>query len=274
MLAFEPPHFGPDATIGGVIAAGLSGPRRASSGAVRDFMLGARLLDGRAQVLSFGGRVMKNVAGYDVSRLFAGSLGIFGVILEASIKVLPRPPQEITLRFEMDEVSAIAAVNRWAGQPLPLSASTWSGGALSLRLSGSQTAVTLATAKLGGQVIDALESQSFWEGLREQTDPFFAGADRLWRLSVPSTSAPLALAGRQLIEWGGAERWLITDHPDEVVRGAARAVGGHASIFRGGDRRSAVFMPLAEVNARLHRGLKQAFDPKRIFCRGRLYPDF
>lgn len=274
MLAFEPPYFGVDATLGGVIAAGLSGPRRASSGGVRDFMLGARLLDGRAQVLSFGGRVMKNVAGYDVSRLLAGSLGIFGVILEASLKVLPRPPQEMTLHFEMDEVAAIATLNRWAGQPLPISASAWSAGHLALRLSGSEQAVAAAITKLGGQSVDNATGKVFWNGLREQTDPFFASGARLWRLSVPSTAAPFALAGHQLIEWGGAERWLFTDHPDEVVRGAARAAGGHATVFRGGDRSRGVFMPLAEVTARLHRGLKQAFDPKGIFCRGRLYPGF
>jgi len=271
MLPFEPPHFGTGATLGGCVAAGLSGPRRASAGAVRDFVLGTRLLDGKGDVLSFGGQVMKNVAGYDISRLLVGSLGILGLILEVSLKVLPRPVQERTLRFELPEAGAIETLNRWAGTPLPISASAWCDGELRLRVSGAGAAVRAAAEKLGGETVD--DSEAWWEGVREQTHAFFRGDAPLWRLSVPPATAAIGIQGNQLIEWGGALRWLKSGADATTVRDAARRAGGHATLFRAADKAAGVFEPLDPVTMRLHRGLKAAFDPKGIFNPGRMVPD-
>jgi glycolate oxidase FAD binding subunit len=273
MLAFEPPHFGGAATLGGCVAAGLSGPRRAAAGAVRDFVLGARLLDGCANELAFGGQVMKNVAGYDVSRLLAGSLGILGLILEVSLKVLPRPAAERTLRLELPQEKALEALNRWAGQPLPVSASAWRNSELRVRLSGAQAALRAAAERVGGETVESTAAARFWESVREQSHAFFAGEAPVWRLSLPAHAGPLALPGETLIEWGGALRWLRSEANAETVRAAAAEAGGHATLFRGGDRSAGVFAPLAPALARLHRELKAAFDPAGVFNPGRLYPD-
>jgi len=274
MLAFEPPHFGAGATLGGCVAAGLSGPRRASAGSVRDAMLGAKILDGRGQLLAFGGQVMKNVAGYDVSRLLAGSLGTLGVILEVSLKLLPRPPEERTLKFELPQAKALEILNRWAGQPLPVSASAWRDGELSLRLSGAASAVRAAAQKLGGQAVAQDEAARFWEGVREQSAPFFAGDAPLWRLSLPSQAPALELPGEQMLEWGGALRWLRSSAEAQTVRAAAAQAGGHATLFRAAQKSQGAFAPLSPVLARLHRDLKRAFDPAGILNPGRMYPEF
>jgi glycolate oxidase FAD binding subunit len=281
MLACECPHFGPGATLGGAVAAGLSGPRRQAAGSVRDFVLGAKLLDGRGETLSFGGRVMKNVAGYDVSRLLAGSLGTLGIILEVSLKTLPVPVASATLRFELPEDRAIRALNHWGGKPLPLSASAWHGGELSVRLCGAAAAVRAACETMGGERIDDAAAGVYWRGVREQTDGFFtqggAPLALLWRLSLPSRSAPLGLPGEQLIEWGGALRWLRSGADAALVRDAAAKAGGHATLFRGGDESKAaagVFAPLPAPMLRIHRNLKAQFDPAGIFNRGRMYPEF
>lgn len=274
MLAFEPPHFGAAATIGGCVAAGLSGPRRAAAGAVRDFMLGARLIDGRGHVLSFGGTVMKNVAGYDVSRALAGSLGTLGLIVEVSLKVLPCPRVEQTLRLELDERAALTRVNEWAGQPLPISASAWHAGVLHLRLSGSDAAVGAAHRHVGGETVAAPAAAGYWRGVREHTDAYFAFNAPLWRLSVPSTAEPLALdadARNQLIEWGGALRWLRSAADAQVIRRRATEVGGHATLFRGGDRSAGVFTPLQPGLLAIHKRLKSEFDPAGVFNPGRMY---
>ena len=277
MLAFEPPHFAQfgsgAATIGGAVAAGLSGPRRATAGAVRDFVLGVRLMDGRGEDLAFGGRVMKNVAGYDVSRVMAGALGTLGVILEASLKVLPLPVAETTLRFEMPRDKAVEAMNRWAGRPLPISATAYTDGDLGVRLSGAAAAVKEACATLGGERVGAAEALRFWAGIREQTDPFFAGDEPLWRLAVPSTTPPLALEGRELVEWGGSLRWLKSRAEARKIRDAAARAGGHATLFRGGDKSVGVFNPLAPALAGIHQRLKAEFDPHGVLNRGRLYPE-
>jgi glycolate oxidase FAD binding subunit len=277
MLAFEPPHFGATATVGGCVAAGLSGPRRATAGAVRDFVLGTKLLTGKAEVLSFGGTVMKNVAGYDVSRLLAGSLGTLGVLLEVSLKVLPKSPAEISLRFEMDESTALRRMNEWAGQPLPLSASAWCDGTLTVRLSGARAAISAARTKLGGEQVEDAQAVSFWRGIREHTDPFFVVNAPLWRLGLPSTAEPFAAAGGQLIEWGGAQRWLRSTLSAHEVRKRAKALGGHATLFRGATdangRAEGVFTPLAPPIAAIHKRLKAAFDPAGIFNPGRMYAD-
>lgn len=275
-LPFEPPHFAPTATVAGCVAAGLAGPRRATAGGVRDYVLGVKLLDGRGQVLTFGGQVMKNVAGYDVSRIIAGSLGTLGVILEVSLKVLPRPVAEATLQFAMSEADAIDRLNQWGGQPLPLSASAWQDGVLTVRLSGAEAAVSTASQRLGGERLDPAASVSFWAALREQTADYFAAAAArpLWRLSVPSSAPPLKLAGAQLIEWGGAQRWLVGELAGEQIQARASALGGHASLFRGGNREGEVFAPLAPALLTLHRRLKTAFDPAGILNPGRLYQGF
>jgi len=274
MLAFEPPHFGSSATLGGCLAAGLAGPRRTAYGpcygGVRDFVLGARMLDGRGEILTFGGRVMKNVAGYDLARLLVGSLGILGVILEASVKVLPQPAAQLTLSFELEQQDSLDRLNRWAGQPLPLSASVWHEGVLSVRLSGSRAAVTDARARLGGDMMESSSADAFWSGIREQRHPFFAGAQTLWRVCVPSTLPALELHAEQLIEWGGALRWLRTSQPANEVRAVAQQGGGHATLFRG-ERTSEVFTPLPAPLMAVHKRLKSHFDPAGIFNPGRLY---
>jgi len=268
MLPFEPPCFGEAATIGGTVACNLSGPRRPYAGAARDFVLGARIVNGKGQDLSFGGRVIKNVAGYDVSRLMAGAYGTLGVLTELSFKVLPVPPAQATLAFEMDEATMIERVNRWAGQPLPLSATAWESGVLRVRLSGAASAVAAARAKLGGS--DVADGPAYWEALREQRLPFFEAGRPLWRLSVAQTAAPLGIGLPQLVEWGGGQRWLAGDSALETMRAAAEKARGHATRFRGGERSAGVFHPLAPAIARIHRRLKDSFDPAGILNPGRL----
>ncbi|WP_295999521.1 glycolate oxidase subunit GlcE [Rugamonas sp.] len=282
MLAFEPPRFGAaigaGSTIGGVVASALSGPRRASAGAVRDFVLGAVLMDGQGEIKRFGGQVMKNVAGYDVSRMLAGSLGTLGLITEVSLKVLPLPLREASLRFEMDEIAALKQLNLWAGQPLPISASCWRGGVLSLRLSGADAAVRAALHKLGGAQFDGA---AYWNGLRDQTDDFFSAGD-LWRLSLPPAASAVILKGEQMIEWGGAQRWLkvkaggwANDGDGAAtavdIRRSVGAAGGHATLYRGGDKSAGVFHPLPPALMKIHERMKLAFDPAGIFNPGRMY---
>jgi glycolate oxidase FAD binding subunit len=273
MLAFEAPHFGGNATLGGMVAAGISGPRRQAAGALRDFVLGVKIMDGRGDVLSFGGQVMKNVAGYDVSRLMAGSLGTLAIILEASLKALPVPVAEATLKLELPEDKAIEALNKWGGRPLPISASAWTGGELRLRLSGATAAVVAARKKIGGELVDPAQGERFWTGIREQTDPFFRNDASLWRISIPSAAPPLKLPGEPLIEWGGALRWLCSQADARTVREAAKRAGGHATLFRGGDKSVGVFQPLSQGLMKIHRELKREFDPHGIFNRGRMYPE-
>lgn len=272
-LAFEPPAFGEGATVGGCVAAGLSGPRRMAAGALRDFVLGVKIIDGRGELLNFGGQVMKNVAGYDLSRLVAGSLGTLALIAEVSLKVLPVPVAESTLVFEFDQATALARLNEWGGQPLPISASFWLDGALHLRLSGARAAVSAARQRLGGSLLGDAEASALWAAVREQSHPYFAGDQALWRLALPTDAAALTLAGAQAIEWGGAQRWLRTDADAQAVRNAASAAGGHATLFRGGDKSAGVFHPLAAPLATINSRIKAALDPNRVFGRGRMYPD-
>ena len=271
MLACEPPRFS-GATVGGCVAAGLSGPRRQQAGAVRDFVLGVKLIDGTGQVLNFGGQVMKNVAGYDVSRLLAGSLGTLGVLAEVTLKVLPKPVAERTLVFALEAGDAVTRLNQWGGQPLPISASFWHDGKLCLRLSGARAAVEAAVAKLGGTVVT--EADSLWQSVREQTHPAFAGSI-LWRLALPSTAGEPGLDGLRAIEWGGALRWYAGEQ--EAVRGAAARLGGHAVLYRAPESlrcREGAFAPLSPALLALHRRLKKAFDPRGILNPGRLYAEF
>ena len=272
-LPFEPPRFSADSTLGGVVSAGLSGPRRASAGSLRDYVLGVKIIDGAARELTFGGQVMKNVAGYDVSRLIAGSLGTLGLITEVTLKALPQPVAEATLRFEMLQGEALDKLNRWAALPLPIVASVWSDGMMTLRLAGARAAVASAQRKLGA---DATAPDSFWSDLRDQRQPFFA-AETLWRLSVPSVAPPLDLPGEQLIEWGGALRWLKSDATPEAIRTVAASVGGSAMLYRGAaelKQRVGAFAPLPAPLMALHRNLKAAFDPAGLLNPGRMYLEF
>ena len=274
-LPFEPPHFGAGATLGGMVAAGLSGPRRMAAGAVRDYVLGATLLTAGGDVLRFGGQVMKNVAGYDVSRLLAGSLGVLGVIAEVSLKVLPLPAAEQTLQFALSEAQATRRCNEWGGQALPVSATLWHEGQLSVRLSGATAAVSAAVARLGGECLPAEQAEALWLSVREQTHPFFTDAAVLWRLSLPSATPPLELSGPQLVEWGGALRWHVPLHDhasSQALRDLVTRVGGSATLFRAGPRATvARFHPLDETVKKIHLRLKQEFDPNRILNPGRMY---
>ncbi len=280
-LPFEPPHFGSAGTVGGMVAAGLAGPARAAVGGVRDYVLGATMIDGRGEVLTFGGQVMKNVAGYDVSRVLAGSMGILGVIAEVSLKVLPTSQGSATLRFETaQQADALAAMQRVALSAMPINATAWCNGFLLMRFSGARAAVDAALKQLGGDKLQAPESIKFWDGLRNQNDAFFVAAGKavaegatLWRLSLPATTPALKLEGPTLIEWGGALRWLVSRAPHAAVRHAAESIGGHATLYHARERATQVFTPLSAPLARIHRELKRNFDPDRVFNPGRLYPE-
>jgi glycolate oxidase FAD binding subunit len=267
-LAFDPPRHGADATIGGAIAAGLAGPSRPRHGAVRDHVLGVRVLTGDGRALRFGGEVMKNVAGYDVARLMTGSLGILGVLLELSLRVLPRPPAELTLVFEVDAEAALGWLDDAAHTSLPIIASTWVAGRLYARCEGTDATLAAAHRQLGGEPL--VDGAAFWASVRDHTHPFFAGARRLWRLHLPR-GVGLPFAGAEaLIEWQGAQCWYH-DRQDADPRAVAAAAGGSATLFRGATAEEEVFAPLAPAVLRLHRVLKQIFDPASIVNRGRMY---
>jgi glycolate oxidase FAD binding subunit len=270
MLPFEPPYFGASATLGGTIACGLSGPRRPWTGAARDFVLGINCISGKGEYLRFGGQVMKNVAGYDLSRMLTGSLGTLAVLLDIHLKVLPQPEISTTLRQPCNLTDALQRINLWAAKPVPLSGGCYMDGHLTIRLSGTARGVQAAAEKLGGDRLDS--SATFWQDLREQRLDFFSGNTPLWRLSVPPASAPLDLEGDWLIDWGGALRWLKTDLPAGTIRAATAKAGGHATLFRGGDREGDVFQPLPPALLALHQRLKQSFDPAGILNPGRMYP--
>ncbi len=270
MLAFEPPHFGPEATLGGCIASGFSGPRRAAMGSARDFVLGVRVVNGLGEDLRFGGQVMKNVAGYDLSRLLTGSFGTLGLITEVSLKVLPVPGEDRTLRLDMDEASAIESMNKWAAKPLSLSATCYVDGALYVRLSGAAAAVSASHRKIGGEVVEA--RAAFWQSIREQTHPQFGSAPALWRFSIKSTTAPLGL-GTQIMEWNGALRWIAADLDPSLAFEIAHRANGHATLFRDGNKRRGI-QQFAPGLLAVHKKLKRAFDPHGILGPGRIHADF
>jgi glycolate oxidase FAD binding subunit len=272
MLAFEPPHFAAGATIGGAVASGLSGPRRPYAGAVRDLVLGVRVLDGQGADLTFGGRVMKNVAGFDVSRLMTGAMGTLGLLLDVSLKCLPLPRTQRTLVFELAPDAAIARMNAWGGKPLPISATCHYDGRLCVRLAGAAPAVDAAARMLGGTVVP--DDVDFWRSVRDHTLPFFRNAQELWRLSVRSTAPDFAPPGTQLIEWGGALRWIAAASGVDAarMRNLAAAHGGHATLFRADEPHTGVFHPLQPALLDVHRRLKSTFDPAGIMNPGRLYP--
>ena len=285
-LPFEPPHFSPGATVGGMVAAGLSGPARASVGAVRDYVLGVSLINGKAEPLTFGGQVMKNVAGYDVSRLMAGSWGTLGLLTEVSLKVLPVAPAEATLRFECNQADALRKLHAWGGQPLPLNASCWLQdgglGTLYVRLRGAVAAVQAACKSMGGTLLDTATTAPDWSACRDHTLPWFVQRTQqpdlaLWRLSLPATAPvlPLPAAAQPLVEWHGALRWVQAPaSAGDALRAAAEAVGGSASVFVAAsaypESASGQFDPKSAALAQIHARVKQAFDPAGIFNPGRL----
>ena len=268
MLPCEPPSFGEHATVGGMIASGLSGPRRPWSGSVRDFILGTRLITGQGKHLRFGGEVMKNVAGYDLSRLMAGSYGALGVVTEVSLKVLPKPRQTLSISLELDTDRALLRLAEWGQQPLPISAACHDGQRLHLRLEGGEGSVAAAHDRLGGECLDA----AYWHDLNEHRLSFFDEDLPLWRLSLPHNTPRLSLPGTQLIDWGGAQRWLKSDADASVIRTVVDKLGGHATCYHPGLIDSP-FQPLPDTLMRYHRNLKQQLDPRGIFNPGRLYAE-
>jgi len=290
-LPFEPPRHDAVAegaslagTVGGMVAAGLSGPARASVGSVRDYVLGAGLINGRGEHLEFGGTVMKNVAGYDVSRVLAGSMGVLGVITEVSLKVLPVAPAEATLAFACNQTEALRRLNAWGGQPLPLNASCWGEqdgqGWLLLRLRGATAAVEAACRQLGGDRPEAAQAAASWTALRDMQLPFFALApgQELWRASLPQTAPALAFdAPSPLVEWHGGQRWYVLQAGQgRRLQDLAVSVGGRATRFARAPGEAQDTAPALSLDSldpplrRIHEALKREFDPQGIFNRGRL----
>ncbi len=267
MLPCEPPHFG-EATVGGMVASGLSGPRRPWAGSVRDFVLGTRVITGLGKHLRFGGEVMKNVAGYDLSRLMAGSFGCLGVLTEVSLKVLPKPRLCSSIALEMDSSRALARLAEWGQQPLPISAASFENGVLRLRLEGGEGSVAAAHERLGGERIDP----AYWQELNEHQLDFFSSGSPLWRLSLPNNTDILDVPGEQLIDWAGAQRWLKSDADDATIRATVSAAGGHAQCYSHGLQDSP-FHPLPATLLRYHRQLKAQLDPHGIFNPGRMYAE-
>lgn len=264
MLCFEPPSFGAGGTLGGAVATGLSGPRRPFAGALRDYVLGARILDGRGEALRFGGTVFKNVAGFDAFRLMAGAQGCLGVILDVSLRVTPRPRAEAALAFDMAGEAARTWVTGLMRRPLPLSGAFHDGQRLHLRLSGGEAAVSVTSRELGGEA----ETPETWSAIRDATHPALAGKPVLWRISLPQTAAPPELAGDPW-DWGGALRWRQAEEVDPAIWELAARWDGHATIWRGATDQ--VFQPLPSPLLRLHQRIKAAIDPAGLFNPGRMY---
>ena len=262
MLPFEPPHYGSSATLGGTIACGLSGPGRPWRGAARDFVLGATIINGRGEQLRFGGEVIKNVAGYDVARLMAGSFGTLGLILDLSIKTQPLPQAEVTLALELDKQPALQALDSWVGLPLPLSAAAWYKNRLYIRFSGSQKSIAWAKETCGGEAIN--DHDQFWKQLREHELDFYNSSTSLWRLSLPRAAGVLDLPGEDLIDWGGAQRWLLSDADATLIKQAAASAGGYATAYRPGEP-DGPFSGISPVLRSAHKNLKAAFDPDNLF---------
>jgi glycolate oxidase FAD binding subunit len=277
MLAFEPPHFGDNATLGGTIACGLSGPRRPYSGSARDFVLGCKLLNGRGEILRFGGQVMKNVAGYDVSRLMAGAHGTLGILLDISLKVLPRPAASITVTRECSPAEAIASMSALLIKPIPVDGACYHGEHCYVRISGSAQAVREARTRIPGDVLP--DADKFWHALREHQLPFFHHRSTLYRVVVKPATPPLHIKGNWLLDWGGAQRWLYSDEGLAAIRHRVELAGGHITVFRGGKQTEEIFQPLQIFQPlsgslmTIHQRLKASFDPNNIFNRGRMYPD-
>ena len=274
-LPFEPPAYSKDATIGGTIACNLSGPARAYSGAARDFVLGAHIINGKGDDLHFGGQVMKNVAGYDASRLMAGAYGTLGLILDVSLKVLPIAQTEITIKSELPANIAITTINELSAQNLPITASCYFDNHLYIRLNSSEknalSVCQFICKKISASEID--NSKAFWLSVKEQQHSFFNTDKTITRLSLPATTQAVEFDGEQLIEWGGALRWLKSDLDIQQIRQTIQQHGGHVSAYRNSSSDSEFFHPLEPGARILHQRLKHAFDPAGILNPGRLYKE-
>ncbi len=274
LLPFEPPHFRTNATIGGMVATGLSGPSRPYRGSVRDSVLGVKIINGRGEILNFGGNVMKNVAGYDVSRAMVGSLGMLGVLLEVSIKVIPKPKASLTLVQPSSLPQALQQIRQWAKRSLPITATCWLDGDLYVRIGGDDSVLAEVGEITCGEPL--AKADRFWAHLRDHDLKFFENKQTLWRLSVPPAAQLTDLPGEQLVEWGGALRWLKSDAAESEIRSIAQAAGGHSSLFNSTHQQAAdreIFDPLSAPVLQLHRRLKQAFDPSGILNPGRMYQE-
>lgn len=277
-LAFEPPRFGKNSTIGGTIISGLSGPARLAKGPVKDYLLGCTLIDGRGQLLHFGGTVMKNVAGYDVSRVLPGSMGTLGLAVDLSIKVMPKAIAQTTIQLEMNMNEAIRQVNEWLSTPLPINASVYLDGTLYIRLRGAQAAISKALEVLNGKTVADKTAARLWNQIRDQEHKFFKTDGDIWRLSVPPTTPDLALEGESLIEWGGGLRWLKPAEgvTTEMIRRVTERVGGHATLYLSHDfsGKPDTFHTPQRAMFDLQKRLKEQFDPAGIFNRNRMAPLF
>lgn len=270
ILPFEPPHFSELATFGGAIATGLSGPIRPYAGSARDFVLGCKIINGKGEILTFGGQVMKNVAGYDVSRLMVGAMGSLGILLEISIKVLPAYPQQLCLIQPRENRDALRFMRTLSSQNLPLTGLAYDGENVRIRLAGAKAAVKAASHKLGGE---KRNNDDFWPALKEQTHPFFQSEQPLWRLSLPRATPWLEYADKQLIDWGGGLRWFKSHEKPERLFRQAQELGGHARLFRGAKTGQLRMQPLDTVMFTLQQKIKHSFDPHAIFNPGVMYPN-
>jgi len=269
ILGFEPPFAESGATLGGAVASGLAGPRRAYSGAVRDFILGAGFINGKGELITTGGKVMKNVAGFDLFRPMAGAMGTLGVLLKVALRVIPKPDIEQTLILEeSDELSALKKMNLWAGKTQAISATAWDGRNIRIRLSGSSASITHGLALIGGE---HLTDEVYWQDLNNFKLDFFQQEGRLWRISVAPMSESIGRDLNQLVDWGGAQRWLKSDEPPEAIRAWATRLGGHAECYSQ-DQSISTYHPLEENSLALHQRFKAALDPAGILNPGRMYP--
>lgn len=270
ILPCEPPHFGAEATLGGMVACGLAGPRRANAGNIRDCILGTEILNGKGESLRFGGKVMKNVAGYDVSRLMCGALGTLGVLMSVSLRLLPKPPCEQTIALTLDSATAINKMNQWANTPMPISATYYDGSELYVRLSSSTSAVEACIKEISGNLAE--NDELFWASIKEQTHEFFNSDMPLWRISVPPNTQTLNIPGASVMEWNGALRWYKSDADENIIRSEVERVGGHANLFKG-NVTDQVFHPVPSPSMKLHKKLKQVFDPAGILNPGKMFAE-
>lgn len=272
VLPFDPPRFDNKGTLGGAIAAGLSGPSRPWTGAVRDVVLGVTCINGKAEQLEFGGKVMKNVAGYDVSRLMCGALGTLGVLLDVSVKLLPTPAQTRSLIIQQDQQTMLTTMAALNSKPSAITGACHYENKLIIRLAGTEQAIQASQQLIPGDVWT--DVGDFWQSLRDHRLAFFADPRPLWRLSLPPATPALSIKGDSIVDWGGAQRWLLTDESPDLIRQCCSAYGGHASLFRNGDRSNDIFQPLEIGLAGIHQQLKQAFDPRGILNPHRLYREW
>ncbi len=268
-FSFEPPQYAGQATLGGTLACNQSGPARPWGGAMRDAVLGIRLINGKAEHLRFGGQVMKNVAGYDISRLQSGALGTLGIITEISIKAVPKAAASVTVVYEMSERDALSKMNDLGGKAKPITGCCWLDNKLYVRLAGAEAAVFGTARQWGGETLE--DAQVFWSQLREQQLSFFTSEQPLWRFSIRASAPPIACDAPTLIDWGGSQRWVCGEFDKQEMEQHAHAAGGHVALFRHGDRSGEVFHSVSKPLQDIHKRLKSALDPNAIFNPGRLY---